>query len=727
MNEIAIKSVASNRVRLKSDIFYKVSNLEIIQEEFHDIFLSFRENRKCKSIVFTHKKSIALDEIINKLNSLFVTSINLSIPASNAVCNSKSSCSSCAVREKDPKSFHRKLVEFGILSAYSIYLFVAETIMGVAIVATPFSLVALVSVVAAVPLLKESWEDVKQGKFTLQTFMSGTLMLAVVFGEATAAFEIIYILRGAMLLEDYIATKSKNEINKLVELDIHKVYVLYDGVELETDLEDVKFNDIVVCRSGDKVPVDGFVVDGSCEINESLINGRSDSAFKQLDDEVFAGTLVERGRISIKVTKKGNQTYISRVMSDVENSLAIKSPAQLEADKLAAKLLKLGTFLTIGTLVVTGSWLNAFSVMIVMSCPCATVLAASTAISAGIAKGAKQGILIKGGEALEQVSQSEVFCFDKTGTLTTGKPIVKEIYTLNNITENELLRYASMAEYRNTHPLALSIVEFAKNKDIVIEQNASSKIIPGLGVITDFANETILVGNKKFLSNHKISTKSLIDEANKHLENGDTVVYIAVDRNLLGFIVLNHEVRVGTKKMIEDLRSHGVKHISLISGDDEKVANAFALEFGFDSVFANQSPYDKADAVAQLKEKYHNVVMVGDGVNDTLAMSKADVAVSFAAGGNQAAIEVSNIAISHSHPADIVELYNISKDTLKVVNQNYWIGTSTNLVGVGFAAFGMLSPVAAGAIHIGHTTAIMANSSKLTWKTKDNRHSNNEY
>ena len=724
-NQIIIKSIALNRVRLKSDIFKKLSNLNIIEKELSDVFISFRENIKCKSIVFIHKESISIEEIIEKLNKLFSSSIKLSIPAS-VVCNSEAGCSSCAVREKDPKSFNRKLIEFGVLSVYSIYLFVSESILGLTIVATPLSLVALVSVIAAIPLLKESVEDIKQGKFTLQTFMSGTLMLAIIFGEATAAFEIIYILRGAMLLEDYIATKSKNEIHKLVELDIQKVYVLVDGVELEIDLEDLQPNDIVVCRSGDKIPVDGIIVDGSCEINEALINGRSDSVFKKIDSKVFAGTLVERGRVSIKVMKIGNETYISRVMSDVENSLAFKSPAQLEADKLAAKLLKLGTGLTIGTLLVTGSWLSAFSVMIVMSCPCATVLAASTAISGGIASGAKQGILIKGGEALEQVSQAEVFCFDKTGTLTTGKPFIKEIYTTKYHTQEELLKFAAIAEFRNSHPIAKTIVSYAQNQNIEIAQYGDNEIIPGFGVKTKLNGKVILVGNRGFMSRCKVSTKQVQTEAYKHLDNGDTVVFVAVGNELLGFIVLRHEVRKGTKKMIEDLRLNGVKHIALISGDEKKVADNFAAEFEFDTVYANQSPRDKADTILELKEKYNGVVMVGDGVNDTLAMSKADVAISFAAGGSQAAIEVSNIAISHSHPEDVVELYHISKKTLKVVNQNYWIGTSTNLIGVGFAAFGMLSPAAAGAIHIGHTAAIMANSSKLTWNTKKNIHSDNE-
>ena len=713
MNEIVIKSSANNRARLKSDLFNSQSNIIKIQNNLNDLFISFRANKSCKSIVITHTNSISLDSVINKIENLFLTKITQSIPASSTVCGVNNSCNSCAIVKKDDKSFKRKLIEFGVLTGYSLYLFFTESILGVAVAATPLSLVALVSVVVAIPLFKESYEDIKQGKFTLQTFMSGTLLLAILFGEATAAFEIIYILRGGMLLEEYVAAKSKNEIKNLIELDIKKAYILCDGVELEVDLDDINIGDIVVSRSGEKIPVDGIINNGDAQINEALINGRSESAYKKKDDEVYAGTLCEAGRIYIKVTALKKDTYISRVMSDVEKSLGQKSQSELEADKLASKLLKLGSLMTAGTLLLTGSFINAFSVMIVMSCPCSTVLAASTAISAGIANGAKQGILIKGGEALEKVGNSEVFCFDKTGTLTTGKPKIDEIITLNNTTTKELLKNASIAEYRNSHPIAVSIVEHAKSLNISIDQDGDSEVIPGFGVKTIIDDNTILIGNAKLFKKNKISLKEINKQADELLADGKTVVFVAHNKKLLGAIAFEHEVRAGTKMMIEDLRKKGVKHIALITGDEEKVANAFALNYHFDTVFANQSPYDKADAIEKLKKEYKNVVMVGDGVNDTLAMSKADVSISFAAGGSDTAIEVSDIAITHSHPEDVVNLYDLSKKTLKVVNQNYWLGTSTNIVGALFGAVGMLSPAAAGAIHIGHTTGIMANSSRL--------------
>lgn len=709
-NEIYVKSVAGNRVRLKSDLFNSLGNISLIKSEFEDTFTYFRENISCNSIVFKYNLNNTFEEIIEKLNKLF--NISLSIPASQSICED-SACKACNLQKHDEKSWKRKLFEFGVLSGYALYVFLGESLLGITIASGPLSLVAAVSFVAAVPLLKEAYEDIKEGKLTLHSFMSGTLLTAIFFGEATAAFEIIYILRGGMLLEEYIANRSRSEIQNLVELDVKKVYILQDEIEIEIDIADLKDGDIVVCRAAEKIPVDGEIIDGIAEINEAIINGRSEPEIKQKGDEVYAGTICDRGRILLKVTALGGETYIARTMREVEASLLLKSPSELEADRLANKLLKLGTLLTIGTYFVTGSLSAAFSTMIVMSCPCATVLAASTAISGGISNGAKQGILIKGGDALESVSKAEVFCFDKTGTLTTGKPYISDILTFDDISEQSLLKYAAMAEYRNSHPIACSIVNYAKTNGIEIAQDLELEVLPGLGVKGEFEGKSLFVGNKALLSRFKISTKEYKQEFSSLLNQGKTVVFVALDKKVLGVLAFTHEVREGTKEMIEDLRARGVKHIALLTGDEVKVANAFALDYNFDTVFANQSPEGKADAIEELKKRYDRVVMVGDGVNDTYAMSKADVAISFAAGGSEAAIAVSDIAITHSHPEDVINLFDLSKKSLSVVNQNYYIGTGTNLIGVGLSAMNALTPVGAGFIHIAHTIGIMTNSSKL--------------
>jgi len=711
MATIIIKSIAGNRVRLQSELFSTPYILSFIEERFEDIFYNLRINTSCHSIIFNHKVTMSLDTIIEKLNQLFEISHKKKSP--QLLTCSEESCQSCSKKIHSPVSFKRKLLEFGVLTLYAGYLFIGETFFGIAIVSTPFSLLAGVALIASIPLLKESYEDIKNKKFTLQTFMGATLVGAIFFGEAMAAFEIIYILRGGMLLEEYIANRSKDEIHKLVELGIKKVFILVDTYEVEIEIDKLTHNDIVVVRSGEKIPVDGIIENGEAEIDESLINGRSEPVFKIKGDEVFAGTICQRGRITINIGAIGNQTYIARTMKEVELALSKKSPSVLEADILANKLLKLGTVLTIGTFVITGSLLSAFSVMIVMSCPCATILAASTAISAGIANGAKNGILIKGGEALENVSKANVFCFDKTGTLTTGKPLVTDIILTDGTTIEQLFNYALIAEYRNSHPIAKSIVNYAKDLGLSCQEDVISTIIPGFGVKTKYQNHFITVGNLKLMDEEQIDTSGVLKQYNSFYLEGKSVVFVAYDKKLLGIISFVHEVRVGTKEMLESLKKNGVQHIALITGDETKVADFFAKDFPFDSVYSNQSPQDKASAIENLKEKYGKVVMVGDGVNDAYAMSKADVAISFASGGSEVAIAVSDIAITHSHPDDVVYLHNISKKTLQVVNQNYYIGTGTNLGGVLLSALGKLSPAGAGLIHIGHTIGIMANSSRL--------------
>jgi cation-transporting P-type ATPase C len=276
-----------------------------------------------------------------------------------------------------------------------------------------------------------------------------------------------------------------------------------------------------------------------------------------------------------------------------------------------------------------------------------------------------------------------------------------------------VLAYAMRAEFRNTHPIARSIVEKAEALGLTCKEEAHAEILPGLGVKLEHEEGVVLVGNQKLLHNHKLSTKAFEPFAKSHLEDGRTIVYVSCGKKILGALAFEHEVRTGTKEMLEGLLQRGVKHLVLLSGDEEKVAHAFARAYGFNEVYANVMPEGKADVIDVLKTKYAKVVMVGDGINDTIAMSRADVAISFASGGSEAAIEISNIAITRSDPMDILKLYDLSQKSLNVIGQNYWIGTGTNLVGVGLASVGILSPVAAGAIHIGHTVGIMANSSRI--------------
>lgn len=709
INQIIIKSQTKNRLRLKSCCFNQSSSSLIIQN-IQNLCQSLRFNYSCNSLII-YFDSKNLDEILTALKKLFLKEIK-------SLQNTQESCVCKICDTKTSKvtkiSWKGKIIQFLSLSVYAAYVFVAEQFFGVVINASAFSLISIVSLIAAIPLIKDAIDDVKQKRFTLQTFMSFALVLAILGGEATAAFEIIYILRASMLFEEYTAEKSKRQIHDLIKNKNKKAYRLEGNLEVEISLDDICENDIIVCRSGDKIPADGSIIKGSALIDESIINGRSECLFKSFDEEVFANTFIEKGRILIKVSAIGQNTYISRVISEVEKSLLNKSPGELAADKLAKKVLKLGSFLTLATFFITNSFQRAFSVMIIMSCPCSTILAASSAVSAGIAKGAKEGILIKGGEYLEKVSQSEVFCFDKTGTLTNKTALITDFVISENLSEEEFFKLAFIAEQRNSHPLAIAIINHAKKLKINTNLEDESEVVAGMGVRAIYQEKEILVGNAKFLKLHKLKFKAFENKAQKFLNEGKSIVYVSHGRVVLGFIALKNEVRKNVKQMLDGLKKEG-KYLVLLTGDEKIVADNFAKEFNFDEVHSNLMPQLKADIVEELGKKYNNVVMIGDGINDTLAFSKANTSISFASGGSEAAIEVSNIAITHSHPLDILKLYKISKTSLNTINQNYWIGNSTNIIGVVLAGLGLLSPVLAGGVHIAHTAAIILNSAKISY------------
>lgn len=706
MSEIVIKSRTAGRVRLKSKSFTEAT-LEKLTSLLDAEVSHVRQNPKCKSlIVFFDEQKISLEEILSCANSVVVSKPPVCCEQ-NQSC-SGTSCGSCAVKKGD---FKRSVAIFGGLSVYA-----AASFFGVA-----FSpLISWgVTLFAAIPLLKDACHDIKNKKFTLQTFLSFSLIVATFLGEIETAFEVIYILRGGTLLEEYASNKSKEKIRELLESDVKKAYVLIDGVELECDLDEINIGDIVAVRSGEKIPVDGVIVDGKAEISEALINGRSEPEFKQNGDRVYANTLLEKGRVLIKVDAIGKDTYLSKIISQVEFALLSRSESEKMADKLASRLLNLGTALTIGTYLITGSLLRAFSVMIVMSCPCSTILAASTAISAGIARGAKDGILIKGGEYLEKVSESDVACFDKTGTLTTGKPQIVNVHTEDKVSVKELFYTACLAEYQNNHPIALSIINHAKTYEITIDKTQKSELLPGLGARLKDGKDTILVGNATLFKKQKISLAKYKTQELEYTNEGKTVVYVSKNRKILGYLAFEHEARDGAQNVVRELKKRGVKQVVLLTGDDERVAHAFSKKYGFDEVYANVMPEKKAQIVEKYKKDNECVAMIGDGINDTIAMSKADIGISFASGGSEAAVEVSDIAITKNDIQDVLKLYDLSQNAKKIVEQNYWIGTSTNLLGVGLAAIGLLSPAAAGGIHIAHTVGIMANASRIALSKKE--------
>ncbi len=611
---------------------------------------------------------------------------------------------------------------FLLLTGYLGYVLIREYLLKRPVATGALSVTGVAALVAAIPLLRDAWrETVQEKRFTIHQFLAFSLLLAIGFGEALTAFEIIYVLNGGRLLEQWVAGRSRRAIGDMLALSVKDAWVLVDGAEVQVPVAELTRGAVVVIRTGEKVPVDGEILEGEAELSEAAITGRAEPVYKTPGAKAYAGSLLEQGMIRVRADSVGGETYLARVAALVDASLAQKSPLEQRADLLAARLLKLGAVMTLGTYVLTQSISRAFTVMLVMSCPCSTILAASTAVSAAVHTAARQRILVKGGVYLEQLAQADTWCFDKTGTLTTEEPEVAEVIARD---PRDMLYWAASAEQHNPHALAHAIVSHAASLDIAPRQHSSSEHILGHGVSAEVDGRRVLIGNRRLMEEHGIGVGRHKRAAGDLHKTGLTVVYVAVDGKLLGLLGIRHRLRDGTHETLARLRADGVRRIVLISGDEQTVAQGLADDLGLDACYAELLPEDKARVVAELRAEREaetasgsrrggGIVMIGDGVNDALALSDADIGIAMGAGGSEVAVEVADIALADSDIAKLMAVRELSRTTLRTADQNYYLAIGTDLIGIGFGAAGVLSPAMGGLIHIVHTLGILANSSRL--------------
>ena len=515
-------------------------------------------------------------------------------------------------------------------------------------------------------------------------------------------------------MEQYVADRSHRAIREILEVSTRNTWVWVDGEEVETPVDRVRRGDLVIVPPAEKIPVDGEIVRGEALVDESQITGRSEPELRRAGDAVFAGTIVQQGKLHILAEKVGEQTYLSQVLALVEQSLANRSQAEKRADLLAARLTRLGMAATAATLLLTGNLATAIAVQLVMACPCATVLAASTAVTAALTNAARHRVLIKGGLYLERLGETDCICFDKTGTLTTDVPEVTEIITRSPTLKAErVLSLAAAAEARNPHPLARALVQAAGEAGRLPGPFATPEIVLGRGVRTQVAGDRLVVGNLPFMQEEGIDSGYFQGQADRLEGRGRSVVYVAKNGKVQGIIGISYLVRPGVPAVLSGLRREGVREIHLVSGDTEPVVRALARRFNFEGSAGALLPGDKCHYVEELVAAGRQVTVVGDGVNDALALSRAQVGVAMGAGGAEAAIAAADIALADSDLSRLLFVRRLSRQTLRVMEQNYWLAVSTDLVGALLIIGGRLGPLMAGAIHVVHTLGIFFNSSRL--------------
>ena len=494
-----------------------------------------------------------------------------------------------------------------------------------------------------------------------------------------------------------------------------------DGVEARIPADDVQIGDVVIVRPGEKIPVDGVIIEGHAAIDESMLTGESVPADKQPGDEVIGATINREGLLKVRATKVGAGTALAQIVHLVEMAQTSKAPIQRFADRASNYFVPgvvVAALLTLTAATFVGipfnlALLRTVSVLVI-ACPCALGLATPTAVMVGTGLGAENGILIKGGEYLESAEHIDTIVFDKTGTLTKAELVVTDVVISNAhdapLTETDILRLAASVERGSEHPLAQAVIQRACDQHIETTEPREFKAVMGEGVIASVDGTQVLLGNRKLMSAHGVDVT--LEPMIRELEaEGKTVMLLAVDNTLEGGIALADTVREEAAEVVAELQNMGIK-TAMLTGDNQTAALAVAKRIGIGTVRYEVLPAGKAAEIASLREGGHEVAMVGDGINDAAALAEADIGISMGT-GTEIAIEASDITLIKADLEDVVASIQLSKKTMRTIRQNFGWALVYNSVGIPIAALGFLRPEFAAAAMAFSSVSVVANSLRL--------------
>jgi len=533
----------------------------------------------------------------------------------------------------------------------------------------------------------------------------------------SAAVIITLILLGKYL-EAVAKGKTSEAIKKLMGLQAKTARVVRNGTEEDIPIEEVKVGDIIVVRPGEKVPVDGKVIEGSSSIDESMLTGESLPVEKKAGDTVVGATINKYGTFKFEATKVGKDTVLSQIVKMVEDAQSSKAPIQKIADKVSGVFVPVVVAIAVITFLVwffaadnlTQGIISAVSVLVI-ACPCALGLATPTAIMVGTGKGAENGILIKGGEYLETAYKLDTVVLDKTGTITKGQPEVTDIIALGQMRENEILSLAAAAEKNSEHPLGVAIYEKGKRELGDIPDPEHFEAFPGKGIMAAIGNKEIYIGTRKLMEEKGVPVETAEETVAKLEDEGKTAMLVAVNNVFEAVIAVADTLKESSKGAIKELMEMGIE-VYMITGDNRRTANAIAKQAGIANVLAEVLPEHKAEEVEKLKKQGKTVAMVGDGINDAPALAKADIGMAVGT-GTDVAIETADITLMRGDLATIPAAIRLSRKTMRKIKQNLFWAFIYNTIGIPFAALGLLNPMIAGGAMAFSSVSVVTNSLSL--------------
>lgn len=638
------------------------------------------------------------------------------------------------LRREEIESLER---DFKIALIFSIPLFIGSMILPMFNIKTvldegwlQFLLATPVQFYIGRRFFKAAYNSLRGGGTNMDVLVSMGTLAAYLFslynwltGNGEYYFESSATIITLVLLGNLFEARAKGQtsqaIKELMGLQPNTATVIVDGKEKTVKIDDLELGDIILVRPGESIPVDGVITQGSTAINESMITGESIPVDKTVGDTVIGATINETGAFKFEAKSIGKDTVLAQIIKMVEDAQGSKAPVQRLADEISAVFVPAVVVIAIITFLIytfifkdlnTGV-LNAVAVLVI-ACPCALGLATPTAIMVGTGKGAEKGILIKSGEHLEKAHGLDAIVLDKTGTITHGEPEVTDIVKLADYNDREILKIAGSAERMSEHPLARAIVRKA---DEVTETTLAEDFqsITGKGLRAKVDGKEVLIGNRRLMEDEEISIETALEEIENLQNQGKTVMLTAVEGELIGLIAVADAIKESSNKAIKELENMDID-VFMVTGDNEKTALAIAKDVNIktDKVIAEVLPENKREIIEELKTKYEDVAMVGDGINDAPALVEADVG--FAIGtGTDIAMEAGDVTLMSGDLEGVVTAIRLSKRTMKTIKQNLFWAFFYNTIGIPIAALGFLNPMLAGAAMAFSSVSVVTNSLRL--------------
>jgi len=562
---------------------------------------------------------------------------------------------------------------------------------------------AIAVILCGIPIFKECIERlVNEFDIKADLLVTIAIIASIIIGEVFAAGEIATIMAIGGFLEEYTVSKTQGRIKELVDMSPQVATRIKNGIEEKIPVEKVNLGDILKVLPGESIPTDGTIITGETSIDQSTLTGESIPVDKQADDEVYSGTINLYGSFTMKTTKVSKDSSLQRLIRLVESSSPENARIVRTADKWATMIVVIAFTAAILTYLFTFEIIRSVTILVVF-CPCALVLATPTAIMAAIGNLTKYGILVKDGESIEELAHVSELVFDKTGTLTYGTPKVVKVISDN---PDEMMHLLASLESKSEHPLAKAIVKHYSSDELTNVENFKMEI--GKGVSGNINGSRIMAGNEKLLKSENIPISD-----NAKPEKGEIELYVTKEDQILGRVLLADTLRENSKRTIKSLKRLGIK-TTLLTGDNEKTANAIAKEVKVRNVKAECLPEDKTNYIGNEQKLGHKVAMIGDGINDAPSLRKANVGIAMGDIGSDVSVEAANIALIKDNIEDIPHLIGIARKTIRTINISIAFALTLNVVAMGLAILGLLNPIEGALIHNIGSVIVIVYSSTLT-------------